>query len=207
MANAGWSRLRSSSCGPGPSTGSRPSERPSGPREWRSSGTAASVSDGGPPRIPCPRRSAVAGTVAEPSPRAGRCSTFSSFPPLPPRADPATVSRRMQGGASRGSLTAPLSRRARREANGSRQGRCAVVRCPAELESLDLPGGGLREIGDEVDPPRVLVGRDLVLDEGAELRGERFGRPRLILEDHVGARLHQPVVVLLPDHGGLEDRV
>src|SRR5262249_46507196 len=34
-----------------------------------------------------------------------------------------------------------------------------------KLESLDLAGGRLREIGDELDPTWVLVGRDLVFHE------------------------------------------
>jgi hypothetical protein len=32
-----------------------------------------------------------------------------------------------------------------------------------QLESLDLPGRGLREIGPEFDPARIFVGRQLLL--------------------------------------------
>src|SRR5215470_14891048 len=42
-------------------------------------------------------------------------------------------------------------------------GQNAIYPLLSELEALDLPGRGLRQVRDELDPARVLVGRDLVL--------------------------------------------
>ncbi len=49
------------------------------------------------------------------------------------------------------------------------------ARIPARAaEALDLAGGGLRQIGDELDEARVLVGREPLLHEGLQLG---LGRP------------------------------
>src|SRR5712692_4348452 len=47
----------------------------------------------------------------------------------------------------------------------------------AQLEPLDLAGRRLRQLGDELDPARVLVRRERIFDESLELIGER-GRRR-----------------------------
>src|SRR5215510_1671914 len=75
-----------------------------------------------------------------------------------------------------------------------------------ELEPLDLAGRGLGQLGDEVDPAGVLVGSDLVLDEGLELVGELVAAARGLLEDDEGLRLDQPIAVLTADHRRLQHR-
>jgi hypothetical protein len=53
--------------------------------------------------------------------------------------------------------------------HGSQQGGGNMVAAVAQLEALDLAGGRLGQFGHELDLARVLVGRQLVLDEGLEL--------------------------------------
>src|SRR5205823_7437613 len=82
----------------------------------------------------------------------------------------------------------------------------APDRSGPELEALDLAGRRLGQLADELDPARVLVGRDLVLHERLELAGQRVpGLPRL-LEDDEGLGLDEPVGVLLADHRRFEHR-
>src|SRR3990170_5059821 len=57
----------------------------------------------------------------------------------------------------------------------------------AQLEALDLSGRGLRELGDELDPARVLVGRERVLHERLELVGERVIGRRAVPAAHLPA--------------------
>src|SRR2546428_203943 len=76
----------------------------------------------------------------------------------------------------------------------------------SELVALDLARRGPGELGHEFDPPRVLVRREPVLDERAELAGKRGAR-RAVLEDDIGGRLGEGVRVLAPDDGAFEDRV
>src|SRR6266550_7227408 len=74
----------------------------------------------------------------------------------------------------------------------------------AELEALDLAGGRLRQLADELDPARILIGCDLVLDEGLQLVGEAGAAARGLLEHDERLGLHEPVSVLVADHGRLE---
>src|SRR5919197_1693359 len=76
----------------------------------------------------------------------------------------------------------------------------------AELEALDLAGCGLRQLAHELDPARVLVGRDLVFHERFQVVGQARCVRRRLLEDDERLGLDQAVRVLLADHGGLEDR-
>src|SRR5438093_3861572 len=85
-------------------------------------------------------------------------------------------------------------------------GRGAELPDRSELVALDLARRGPGELGHEFDPPRVLVRREPVLDEPAELGGKRGAR-RAVLEDDIGGRLGEGVRVLAPDDGAFEDRV
>ena len=58
-----------------------------------------------------------------------------------------------------------------------------------QLEALDLAGGGLGQLGDELDPARVLVGGELVLDEALELVLEGRRRGVAVLEHDEGLGL------------------
>ena len=96
-------------------------------------------------------------------------------------------------------------------ARGGRASRCrrtsTVTVAPrlqlAQLEALDLAGGGLRQVGDELDLARVLVGRQLVLHEGLQLG---VGGLRAGLEHDEGLGLGQALGVGHADHRGLEHR-
>src|SRR5204862_4917199 len=71
----------------------------------------------------------------------------------------------------------------------------------AQLEALDLGGGGLGQLGDELDEARVLVGREPVLDEGLQLVVARLLAG---LEHDEGLALGEAVCVLLGDDGAFE---
>src|SRR5687767_11741973 len=71
----------------------------------------------------------------------------------------------------------------------------------AQPEALDLPGRRLRQLVDELDEARVLVGRQAVLHEGLQLL---FGGGPAALQHDEGLGPGEPVAVLRADHGGLE---
>src|SRR5437870_10945582 len=78
---------------------------------------------------------------------------------------------------------------------------------PAQLEALDLAGGGLGQLGHELDPARVLERSERGLDEGLELAGEGVAVAAARIAQHdERLGLGQAVGVLGADHGGLEDR-
>src|SRR5262245_44009019 len=72
----------------------------------------------------------------------------------------------------------------------------------AKLEPLDLAGWGLGELGDELDPPRILVRCKAVLHEGFELV---WGRARIRLENDESLWLDEPVGIGRTDDRSLED--
>src|SRR3989440_12019625 len=74
----------------------------------------------------------------------------------------------------------------------------------AQLETLDLAGRRLRQLADELDPARIFIGRDLVLDEGLQLVGEAGAAARGLLEHDERLGLHEPIGVLVDDDGRLE---
>src|SRR6266545_5995026 len=76
----------------------------------------------------------------------------------------------------------------------------------AQLEALNLAGRCLGQRGDELDPARVLVGRELVLHEALELLLERRRGDVAVLEDDEGLGLDEAARVLVPDNGGFEHR-
>src|SRR5436190_3990424 len=74
----------------------------------------------------------------------------------------------------------------------------------AQLEALDLSGRRLRQLVDELDEARVLVGRKPFLDEGLETR---FVDPLAGLEDDERLGLDEAFLVLLADDRALEYRL
>src|SRR2546429_8368366 len=77
-------------------------------------------------------------------------------------------------------------------------------RLSAKLESLDLAGRRLGQFVDELDPARILVGREPVLDVLLHGRFEGFARRPAFFEHDERLRLDQAVVVLMADHRGFE---
>src|SRR5207244_8835205 len=77
----------------------------------------------------------------------------------------------------------------------------------AQLEALDLAGGRLRQLADELDPAGILIGCDLVLDEGLQLVGEAGVAARGLLQHDERLWLDEPVSVLVADHGRLDHRL
>src|SRR5580698_227206 len=74
---------------------------------------------------------------------------------------------------------------------------CRFLRRP-DLTAENLAGRPLRQLGDQPDPARVLVGRHLVLDERAQLV---LGCARAGLERDRRADLLAELVVWQADHG------
>src|SRR5215471_772313 len=74
----------------------------------------------------------------------------------------------------------------------------------AQLEALNLPCRGLRQVGDEFDPARVLIWSepafDMLLQFCCELRGVFDVRSK----NDVRLGFNQAVFIGLPDHGGFE---
>src|SRR5436190_11737380 len=82
--------------------------------------------------------------------------------------------------------------------------RCRFVGGLAQPEPLDLSGRGLRQLRQELDPPRPLVlGQPLaheLLERVAEL-----GRARdTLTQDNEGHRLDEAIVILVPDDAAFE---
>ena len=75
----------------------------------------------------------------------------------------------------------------------------------AKLVALDFARRRLGEVGDEFDPPRMLIFRCSILDEFLQLVGELGRRVVTALEDDKGERLGQALCVLDPGHATLED--
>ena len=104
---------------------------------------------------------------------------------------------------------APRSTRTRRRRCGRRPRRAqrsVIARGFAQLEALDLAGGGLRQLADEADLARILVRRELVLDEGLQRFGERVVACVARLQHDVRERAREAAFVLADDRG-LEHRL
>src|SRR5262245_39011959 len=85
-------------------------------------------------------------------------------PPRPP-GQPVSAIR-----ASSASLIEDVYQTERAACSGRRCIECSrSVRGRTQLEALDLAGRRLRELADDLDPARVLVGREALLDERLEL--------------------------------------
>src|SRR5262245_61357994 len=69
----------------------------------------------------------------------------------------------------------------------------------AQLVAQDLSVGSLRQLGDELDPPRVLVRRDLLLDVLPQRALELFARLVPDVRHHERERLDQAVLVVGAD--------
>src|SRR5262245_8091894 len=67
----------------------------------------------------------------------------------------------------------------------------------AKLEPLNLARRRLGKLRDELDPARILVGRELVLHEALELGLEAGRGGRAVLKDDEGLGLDQAVRVLV----------
>src|SRR6266508_1749853 len=76
----------------------------------------------------------------------------------------------------------------------------------AQLEALELAGGGARQLGDELDPARIFVGREAPLDEGLQRRRQRGAGFVAGAEEHERLGLDEVVGVGGADDGGFEDR-
>src|SRR5215470_8818256 len=74
----------------------------------------------------------------------------------------------------------------------------------AQLETLDLPGGGLGELVDELDPARVFIARKPRLHMLLQGVRERPVRPDARLQHNIGARLYEFLLVGVTDDRGLE---
>src|SRR5580692_9069332 len=98
-------------------------------------------------------------------------------------------------------LPAPGGARSSRFTGAASQ--LAQVGRDVDIALLDLAGPALGQRVHDPHVPRVLVRRDLALDEVAQLLGGGGG-PRL--EGHRGADLLAQGGVRQPDHGGLGDR-
>src|SRR5438067_2098430 len=71
----------------------------------------------------------------------------------------------------------------------------------AQLETLDLARGGLRQLVDELDRAWILVRCEAVLDERFELL---IGRARALLDDDERLGLGKPILVSDADHRRFE---
>ena len=153
--------------------------------------------------------------------RAKPCASQNVAREVPPHRDraEALVQEHDDGGASRARRADPLvldleARRASRAAPmlgeagdadariGARHARCVALAL-AQAKALDLAGRRLRQLVDELDRARVLVGRELLLDEGLELV---FAHRCARLEHDEGLGLGQALAVLGADHRALEHR-
>src|SRR2546423_11153050 len=61
-----------------------------------------------------------------------------------------------------------------------------VALAVAQLDSADLPGQGLGQVIDELDPARIGVGGEVPADEGLDLTGELV-RLLIALRQHDGS--------------------
>ena len=52
-----------------------------------------------------------------------------------------------------------------------------ALRLGAQLEALDFAGRGLRQLGAELDPARIFVGRELLAGNGPAARAPAPRRP------------------------------
>src|SRR5207244_10196106 len=92
-------------------------------------------------------------------------------------------------------------RSARRATTGALAGRWT-----AESPALHLARGVLGQLVDEADAARVLVGRDLALDELHQLAPQLHRRRVTDVADDVGHWVHEPVGVLLAHDRALPHR-
>src|SRR5260221_368196 len=75
-----------------------------------------------------------------------------------------------------------------------------------QFEPLDLSRRGLRQLGEELDPARILVGSELVLDVLPERRLQRVGPRVALLENDVGLGLDELVLVFGADYRRFQHR-
>src|SRR5512138_3871813 len=80
-----------------------------------------------------------------------------------------------------------------------------LARC-AQLVTLDLAGRGFGQLGDELDPPRKLVGRELALDVRLDLLGQRLARRLRRTQHNEGPGLDESVAILPADDRRFEHR-
>src|SRR5690242_16212750 len=73
-----------------------------------------------------------------------------------------------------------------------------------ELEPLDLTGGGLRQLFQELDPAGILVRCQQLLDVLLQLRGESGAGFVAIFQDDAGERLDESIPILTANDGSLE---
>src|SRR5258708_3057392 len=73
-----------------------------------------------------------------------------------------------------------------------------------QFEPLDLSRRRLRQLGEELDPARILVGRELVLDVLLEPGLQRAASPLALLGDDEAFRFEDLVLVLGADYRGCE---
>src|SRR2546425_11978350 len=73
-----------------------------------------------------------------------------------------------------------------------------------QLESLNLAGGRLGQLREELDPPRVLVGRELCLDVLLQRGLQRVARRMTRLQHDKSLGLYQLVFVLGTNHRGFQ---
>src|SRR5258708_11812920 len=73
-----------------------------------------------------------------------------------------------------------------------------------QFEPLNLSRRGLRQLGKELDPARILVWRELVLDVLLERGLQRVASRVALLEDDEGFRLDELVLVFCADYRGFE---
>src|SRR5437870_1815697 len=66
----------------------------------------------------------------------------------------------------------------------------SIHRLLAKLESLDLAGGGLRQLAQELDPAGVFVRHTAVLDALIQRHFQHVVRVVALLEDHERPRLN-----------------
>src|SRR5712691_3321645 len=77
----------------------------------------------------------------------------------------------------------------------------------AQLEALDLAGGGARQVRPDVDPARELPRAGAFLDVALDRLEETLIGRVTVLQHHERLRLDDPVGVLLADHRGLQERL
>src|SRR4029078_1140648 len=126
-------------------------------------------------------------TLASRGPTRSR-RTAMTVPSRPPRPRPS----RVRGSAS----TSATPRQDRVMGSAGLRGRL-------DLAAQDLPGRALRQLVNQPDLPRVLVGGDLVAGERAQFLRGRAG---VRLQRHGRADFLAEVVVGYPDHGHLAHR-
>src|SRR5580658_6737780 len=74
----------------------------------------------------------------------------------------------------------------------------------AQLEALDLAGGRLRHLFDELDPARIFEMRQARLHMLLQLQRERRRGGNTRLQDDIGLGLRELLLVELADDGGFE---